>query len=73
MNLGCPWSCSYLAVLYLKGLDNVITVSNTRSELERMPDGRMGWVFDESDTSTIRPELSSKDFVLNCSSMQEVY
>lgn len=60
-------------MLYLKGLDQVISVSNTKAELERMQDGRMGWVFDDNDMSMVRTELISKDYVFNCQSMQEVY
>ena len=48
INLGCPWACSALAVLHLRGLGGRITVACTRAETESGE-----WVFDKSETSTV--------------------
>ncbi|TFJ82655.1 hypothetical protein NSK_006079 [Nannochloropsis salina CCMP1776] len=50
VSLACPWSCRCLMVLYLKGLDNVISISVThptwaRTRLNDELDHHTGWVF----------------------------
>lgn len=51
INLACPWANGALAMLNLKGLDHVISVSTTKPEWGVLNEaGRTGWVFDETES-----------------------
>ncbi len=50
VSLACPWSCRCLMVLYLKGLDNCISISVahptwSRTKINDEMDQHAGWVF----------------------------
>lgn len=60
VSLACPWSARCLMVLYLKGLDNAISISVThptwtRTRINDELDHHTGWVF----RSSFDPPLSS--------------
>ena len=76
INLGCPWSMSTYSALFLKGLQECISVSCTKPEEIALDDeGNKTFVFDSSLVIKVGTghKLSSRDLVNNCETIIEIY
>lgn len=86
--LACPWACGILSVLYIKGLDHVISHSIVhptwgKSKRDDPSDPHFGWIYrnpgDEPMTNPLGhgsfecDDLLKPDMVTNAKSVREVY
>lgn len=86
--LACPWACGVLALIYLKGLNHVISHSVThptwgKTKKDDDEDIHCGWVFKEpGDDPVSNPaghgsfkcdEALIPDYVTNCNSVRDIY
>ncbi|GMH27734.1 hypothetical protein Nepgr_029577 [Nepenthes gracilis] len=72
ISYACPWASRCLAVLKLKGLEDVISFSVVRSKYEKTKDGddHKGWVFPASDTEE---SGAQPDPLYGAKSIRELY
>ena len=86
--LACPWACGVLAMIYLKGLEDVISHSIVhptwgKTKPDDDNDKHHGWVFKEPGNAPMSNPLGHGSFVCddalisdnvtNCKSVREIY
>jgi putative glutathione S-transferase len=86
--LACPWACGVLCVLYMKGLDKVISHSTVhptwgKTRPDDDSDAHCGWIYRKPDDKPMSntlgygsfpsDELCIPDTVTNAKSVREIY